>query len=54
MAYKKSIIDQNLEGVAEKLSLPYSFEVQIWNGYSRFDFWTISSKFFENSYLLKT
>ena len=26
MAYKKSIIDQNLEGVAEKLSLPRPLE----------------------------
>ena len=28
MAYKKSIIDQNLEGVAEKLSLPRPLEFQ--------------------------
>ena len=45
MAYKKSIIDQNLEGVAEKLSLPHPLEFQNWNGCSGLNFWAISSKF---------
>ena len=32
MAYIKSVIDQNLEGVAEKLSMPHPLEFQNQNG----------------------
>ena len=53
MTYIRSIIDHNLEGVAENLSLPHPFEVQNWNGRIGLNSWATPSKFCENLYLLE-
>ena len=49
--YKRSMLDQNLKGLAEKIWLPRPWQVQNRNRCGRLNFWATSSKFFGNSYL---
>ena len=49
-AYKKSIIDQNLKGIAHLKRLPCPWEVWNWNGHGRLNFWATPSKVWEKWY----
>ena len=51
--YKKYMLDQNLEGVAQKVRLPRPSEVQNWKGHGRLNFWARALKFFTDTYFLK-
>ena len=51
--YKKCMLDQNLEGVAQKMRLPRPSEVQNWKGCGRLNFWATAQKFCTSSYFLK-
>ena len=51
--YKIYIFFQNLEGVAQKLSLPRPFILQNSKGRGRPNFWARPSKFWKNIYFLK-
>ena len=51
--YKKYMLDQNLEGVAQKVRLPRPSEVQNWKGRGRLNFWARALKFFTDTYFLK-
>ena len=53
MAYKKSIIDQNLKGIAHPKRLPCPWKVQNWNGRGRLNFWATPSKFWRKWYFFK-
>ena len=47
--YKRSMFDQNLKGLAQKLGLPRPWQVQNWNGRGGLNFWATTSKFCENA-----
>ena len=47
--YKRSMFDQNLKGLAQKLGLPRASQVQNWNGHGGFNFWATTTKFCENA-----
>ena len=47
--YKRSMLDQNLKGLAQKLGLPRPWQVQNWNGHGGLNFWATTSKFCENA-----
>ena len=53
MAYKKSIIDQNLKGIAHLKRLPCPWEVWNWNGRGRLNFWATPFKFWKKWYFSK-
>ena len=47
--YKRSMLDENLKGLAQKLGLPRPWQVQNWNGRGGLNFWATTSKFCENA-----
>ena len=52
-AYKRSIIDQNLEGITYLIRLPCPWEVQNWNEHGGLNFWATPSKFWKKWYFSK-
>ena len=51
--YKKCMLDQNLEGVAQKMRLPRPSEAQNWKGRGRLNFWATALKFCTSTYFSK-
>ena len=51
--HKKYMLDQNLEGVPQKVRLPHPSEVQNWKGRGRRNFWARALKFCTDTYFLK-
>ena len=51
--HKKYMLDQNLEGVPQKVRLPRPSEVQNWKGRGRRNFWARALKFCTDTYFLK-
>ena len=51
--YKKCMLDQNLEGVAQKMRLPRPSEAQNWKGHGRLNFWATALKFCTSTYFSK-
>ena len=44
--YRKSISDQNIKGIPQKIGLPHPWEVQNWNGLGGRSFWATTFNFF--------
>ena len=51
--YKKYMLDQNLEGVAQKMRLPCLSEAQNWKGRGRLNFCATALKFCTSTYFSK-
>ena len=47
------MLDQNLEGVAQKMRLPRPSEAQNWKGRGRLNFWATALKFCTSTYFSK-